>query len=53
MVYADKIIIGGDLSFSLGEVETWGVNAHKDPLFEYFANMLESLPLFRIPLINL
>ena len=37
----DRFILGGDLNFSIGEAETWGPNAIKDPLSELFLRLLD------------
>ena len=36
----DMVVIGGDLNFSLGQVEVWGKNARQDLLTEYFTHKL-------------
>ena len=48
------LVIGGDLNFSLGLSEIWGVNAQVDPLTNFFRNMLERLGLVDInPLVSI
>jgi hypothetical protein len=32
--------LGGDLNFSLGEVESWGEKARPDPLSNFFSHMI-------------
>jgi hypothetical protein len=32
----DNVIIGGDLNFSLGEIEVWGPRAHADSHTDLF-----------------
>jgi hypothetical protein len=48
-----KIILGGDLNFSLGEVESWGPRARPDPLTYFFNHMLRRMKLIDIPPIRL
>ena len=49
------LVFGGDLNFSLGLSEIWGVKARVDVLTNYFHNLLDSLgfvdinPLVSIP----
>eukprot|EP00253_Pinus_taeda_P032275 PITA_32275 len=44
----DNIIIGGDLNFSLGHVESWGNGAQTDPLMEYFEHLMDNNNLMNI-----
>lgn len=37
-----NIIIGGDLNFSLGVVESWGFRGQSDHLIAFFENMLDA-----------
>lgn len=39
---AGNLIIGGDLNFSLGFSESWGLQAQADPLAGYFEQLLDS-----------
>ena len=39
------LVFGGDLNFSLGLSEIWGVNARVDALTEFFTNLLDGLGL--------
>eukprot|EP00253_Pinus_taeda_P019452 PITA_19452 len=40
-----NLVIGGDLNFSLGTTESWGVRARPDPLTDFFITKLASSPL--------
>ena len=42
------LVFGGDLNFSLGLSEIWGVKAQADPLTNFFHNLLESLGIVGI-----
>ena len=42
------LVFGGDLNFSLGLSDIWGVNAHVDALTDYFTNILVGLGLVDI-----
>ena len=50
-----RLVFGGDLNFSLGLFEVWGVYARLDPLSDFFSKLLEGLgfidiaPLAPIP----
>ena len=37
----DRFILAGDLNLSLGEAETWGPNAMKDPLSDFFLRLID------------
>ena len=41
----EKLILGGDLNFSLGFSEIWGNRARLDPLFYFFTKSLENYDL--------
>ena len=36
-----KIIVGGDLNFSIGLSEIWGDRARSDCLFDFFSKILD------------
>ena len=40
MIMHDKVMVGGDLNFSLGNLESWGPRASTDPLTEFFKHHL-------------
>jgi hypothetical protein len=42
LLKSKNLIIGGDLNFSLGEVESWGPSAHPDPQTTFFSHLLAS-----------
>jgi len=42
-------MLGGDINFSLGLLESWGFHAQQDPLSAYFENFLELHNLLDIP----
>eukprot|EP00253_Pinus_taeda_P003055 PITA_03055 len=46
----DFLIMGGDLNFSIGHVESWGRRAKIDPLSVYFENVLGAQNLMEIPI---
>jgi hypothetical protein len=46
---SENLILGGDLNFSLGEVESWGPRARLDPLTYFFNHMLRRMKLIDIP----
>ena len=41
----ENMIIGGDLNFTLGAHEIWGLKARTDPLSPFFSNLLQNLKL--------
>ena len=41
----EKLILGGDLNFSLGFCEIWGNRARLDPLSDFFTKSLENYDL--------
>lgn len=41
LLLEDNMILGGDLNFSLGFLESWGHMAQIDPLFDFFEHLLE------------
>ena len=43
-----NLVVGGDLNFSLGQSEIWGVKARVDVLTDFFINLLEGLGLIDI-----
>ena len=45
-----KLILGGDLNFSLGFSEIWGNRARLDPLFDFFTKSLENYDLVDVVL---
>ena len=45
----DTFILAGDLNFSLSEAETWGPNAIKDPLSDFFLRMIDEKGLIDLP----
>lgn len=45
----DMIILGGDLNFSIGYAESWGHNAQRETLSDFFKNILEDHNLIDIP----
>ena len=48
------LVLGGDLNFSLGLSEIWGVKARVDVLTNFFTNLLESLGLVDInPMVSI
>ena len=48
------LVFGGDLNFSLGHSEIWGVHAQVDPLTNFFHNLLERLGIVDInPLVSI
>ena len=48
------LVFGGDLNFSLGLSEIWGVKAQEDPLSNFFHTLLESLGIVDInPLVSM
>jgi len=49
----EKLILGGDLNFALGEGESWGTSARPDPLIYFFNHMLWRIELINIPPIRL
>ena len=40
LMRGEKLIIGGDLSFSLGQAKVWGPHARSDSLTNYFTRNL-------------
>jgi len=48
MLKVDNLILGGDLNFSLGEVEVWGLNSHPDLQSEHFNYLFSSNGLLDI-----
>ena len=44
----DKLILGGDLNFSMGFSKIWGTKARLDPLFDFFIKSLETFGLVDI-----
>ena len=48
------LVFGGDLNFSMGLSEIWGVHAQIDPLTNFFQNLLENMGLVDIsPLVSI
>ena len=48
------LVFGGDLNFSLGLFEIWGVNARVDALTDFFTNLLDEIGLVDItPLVSI
>ena len=48
------LVFGGDLNFSLGFFEIWGVKACVDALTDFFINLLEGIGLVDItPLVSI
>lgn len=45
----DKLILGGDLKFSIGFAESLGHNAQRDNLLELFEKILEDHNVINIP----
>jgi hypothetical protein len=43
-----SVILGGDLNFSLGLSEVWGMHAREDPLAGYFTQKLVACKLVDI-----
>ena len=43
-----NLVVGGDLNFSLGQSEIWGVKAKVDGLTDFFNHLLEGLGLIDI-----
>lgn len=43
---SDRLIVGGDLDFTLGVSKIWGSNAIPDPLADFFRSHLSWLDLF-------
>lgn len=50
MMNEDRVIIGGDLNFSLGFRESWGSDAQFDPITDYMTNLLEQTNFMDIPM---
>eukprot|EP00253_Pinus_taeda_P006367 PITA_06367 len=50
MMNEDRVIIGGDLNFSLGFRESWGSEAQFDPITDYMTNLLEQTNFLDIPM---
>ena len=48
MLEGDRVIIGGDINFYLGEGDIWGPKSQKDPLADYFLRILDEKSLFDI-----
>jgi hypothetical protein len=48
MLKPNKVILDGDLNFSIGEAEIWGPHAHRDNLSDYFIRKLEENKFFDI-----
>eukprot|EP00253_Pinus_taeda_P031803 PITA_31803 len=46
----DRVVIGGDLNFSLGFRESWGSAAQIDPITNYMTNLLAQSNLMDIPM---
>eukprot|EP00253_Pinus_taeda_P012058 PITA_12058 len=46
----DRVIIGGDLNFSLGFRESWGSAAQIDSITDFMTNLLENTNLIDIPM---
>lgn len=44
-----NIILGGDLNFSLGYLESWGHHTQADPLAVFFEQLLDSHNIIDIP----
>jgi hypothetical protein len=42
LLNTELLILGGNLNFSLGEVESWGPNAHLDNQAAYFRHLIDS-----------
>jgi len=49
LLQQDNIILGKDLNFSIGFVESWGHHSQIDPLSAFFENILENHNLIDIP----
>eukprot|EP00253_Pinus_taeda_P008165 PITA_08165 len=47
-----RLILGGDLNFSIGFAEAWGPSAREDPLSDFFSNLLNSHNLLDVNLIK-
>eukprot|EP00253_Pinus_taeda_P003725 PITA_03725 len=47
-----RLIMGGDLNFSVGIAEEWGPSAREDPLSDFFSNFLHSHNLIDVNLIK-
>ena len=48
------LVLGGDINFSLGLSEIWGVNARVDALTDFFTNLLEGMGLVDInPMVSI
>ena len=41
----ENVVIGGDLNFTLGVHDIWGLNARSDPLVAFFKTLLRNLKL--------
>eukprot|EP00253_Pinus_taeda_P010150 PITA_10150 len=50
MINEDRVVIGGDLNFSLGYRESWGSTAQIDPITDYMTNLLEQTNFMDIPM---
>jgi len=48
-----NLMIGGDLNFSLGIIETWGPYAREDPLSNFFIKIIREKKLLDINLLKL
>lgn len=46
---SDNIILGGDLNFSLGYLESWGHHPQADPLAGFFKQLLNLQKLIYVP----
>jgi exonuclease III len=49
----DRLILGGDLNFSLGEAESWGPSSHPDNQAGFFIHLLASNGLIDIAPVKL
>ena len=49
----DRVIIGGDLNFTLGVSKIWGPRAIPDPLSHYFKSHISRLDLYDLEPIKL
>lgn len=51
-MHVHNLVVGGDLNFSLGLSETWGPQAHVDPLADFFLNKIKDGRLIDINIIK-
>lgn len=47
---SSNLIMGGDLNFTIGHMESWGHNAQLDPLFDFMEQLLEKHHMNGIPI---